>query len=97
MRERRERLVENEKLFRAANERLEERVRDTAEPDGSVPFLCECADADCLGRLDLSLPEYGQVRANENHFIILAGHAKLEEERIVRENGRFEVVAKDSE
>ena len=41
---RQDRFVENERLFRIANEGLRERVEDIVEPDQSIPFLCECID-----------------------------------------------------
>ena len=43
---REDRFVENEKLFRTANE------------DQSIPFLCECIDETCMARIDLTPHEY---------------------------------------
>jgi hypothetical protein len=46
---------------RSANERL----RAASEPlpsDALVPFICECDDPWCLGRVDVALLEYDHVR-----------------------------------
>ena len=53
---REDRFVENEKLFRTANEALRERVEDSVGPDQSIPFLCECIDETCMARIDLDAP-----------------------------------------
>jgi hypothetical protein len=87
------RLAENQALFRMANERLEERVEEYGAGD-SIPFLCECADVSCLGRIDLTLSAYREVRANPSRFVILPGHAMTEGERVVAERTGFQIVEK---
>lgn len=91
---REERLAENQILFREANERLRQTVEDhVAEPQG-VPFLCECADAFCRGRVHLTLDEYGALRAQENLFAIVPGHPRVGGEEIVQHYEGFQVVKK---
>jgi hypothetical protein len=85
------RLVESQNLFRTANDRLGERVQKYGS-ENAVPFLCECPDADCLGRVDLTLAQYAQVRANPDRFVILPGHQLTEGERIVEDGYDFQVV-----
>ena len=60
------------KLKAAANERLRAAVAPlpAATP---VPFLCECGDPECLGRVEMTLDEYGEKRAS-NKAIRLAEH-----------------------
>ena len=81
-------------MFRMANERLEERVQEYA--DASIPFLCECADMACLGRIDLTLSAYQGVRAEPQWFVILPGHAMVEGERVVADRGSFQITEKDT-
>jgi hypothetical protein len=65
---------------------------DSGEP---VPFLCECMDDTCMGRrVDLTLEEYGVIRRHENRFVIMRDHPTLPRERVVQENGSYQVVEK---
>jgi hypothetical protein len=45
--------AENQKLFRLGNERLLTAVLARTPDTDLVPFLCECADAFCDGRVEL--------------------------------------------
>jgi hypothetical protein len=85
----------NQELFRAANELLEERG-EKYRAGGAIPFLCECADVECLGQIELSRVEYEQVRASENRFVILPGHARVEGERVIEDKGRFHIAEKQA-
>jgi hypothetical protein len=92
---REDRLVENEKLFRTANERLRERAEALVRPGQSIPFLCECIDETCMVRLDLTVDEYEETRADDEQFVIAPGHPRLEGERIVAERDGFVIVSKE--
>jgi hypothetical protein len=48
----------------------------------------------CMARVDLTLEEYGVVRRHENRFVIVRDHPTLPRERVVRENGSYQVVEK---
>lgn len=89
----RARVAENESIFRRANEKLEQRFRELGA-EGLTPFLCECGDARCTRTIKLSLDEYEAVRERADHFAIVPGHQILEAERVVEENGRYDVVEK---
>jgi hypothetical protein len=56
----------------AANERLRAAVAPLPATT-PVPFLCECSDPECLGRVEMTLDEYGQTRASDEP-IRLAEH-----------------------
>jgi hypothetical protein len=86
-------VAENESTFRRANEQLERRFREL-DTDGLTPFLCECGDGGCTQVIRLTLDEYEAVRAHSAHFAIVPGHQILEAERVVKENGRYDVVEK---
>jgi hypothetical protein len=87
------RVAENESIFRRANEKLEKRFREL-EAEGLTPFLCECGDVACTHAIRLTLDEYETVRTHGTHFASLPGHQILETERVVQENGRYDVVEK---
>ena len=72
--ERAERVALNEVTFRRANEMIEERAEELAVT-GRVPFVCECGDASCLERVELSLAEYEAVREGARSFLVAPGHA----------------------
>jgi hypothetical protein len=91
---RRARVVENESVFRRANEELRRRFPDL-HAEGLVPFLCECGDARCTKTIRVTLEEYDAVRAHPEHFAIIPGHEVLEAERVVEEHERYDVVKKD--
>ena len=44
---------------REANALLAERVRGSAGE--TVPFVCECGDPDCIGRVDLAVQDYERL------------------------------------
>jgi hypothetical protein len=93
---REERLVENQKRFRRANNRLHDQVAPLVRDQQRVPFLCECADDDCVASVELTLEEYSQVRGEASHFFIVPGHRTIEGEDVVTDNGRFAVVEKSA-
>jgi hypothetical protein len=90
--EREERLRENQALFRTANERLRELVQDFIADETSIPFLCECADEACLGRVELTTAQYQDVRTRRNRYVVLPGHTGLEREEVVEDEGHYQVV-----
>jgi len=91
-----DRLRENEELFRTANDRLHEQIEDVV-PDGrSVPFLCECMNELCMERMEMTLGEYRHVRASNDTFAVVPGHAAPFGEVVVKELDAFHVVRKEA-
>jgi hypothetical protein len=87
-----ERLVENQRTFREANERLHELA---PVPDGTrIPFLCECADIQCLGRVEATTTEFEVIHEDDDRFFIIPGHPRLDSERVIDQTRRYEVVTK---
>ena len=81
-----------EALFRDVNERIAESAeRFDAE---STEFICECADAACAERVEVSLEEYEEVRADATTFLLAPGHSHDDIERVIDDRGRFHVVEK---
>jgi hypothetical protein len=91
---RQDRRVENQEMYRRANERLESAVEEMVSDEDRIPFVCECADDDCLGRVELTLAEYSAVRSSDNRFFILPGHLMATGEEVVEEHDGFQVTEK---
>jgi hypothetical protein len=92
--DRKERIEENEKLFREVNERVKQ-VQANFEPGPDPVWVCECGDETCFDKLTVPLSEYQDVRARSNWFLIKPGHEKLDVERVVEERSGYTIVQKD--
>jgi|SRR3954451_17710376 len=89
-----ERREQNQQVFRHANERMLEVIDDRVPEVDAVPFVCECADEECLGRVEVKAALWEVVAERPNHFLIIAGHPRIEHERVVDRLGEYEVVEK---
>ena len=89
------RAAKNEAFFRDVNERILE-VAERFEAEG-LEALCECSDATCASILQITMSEYGTVRARGNRFAVIPGHEDPAVERVVEHNERFLVVEKTGE
>jgi hypothetical protein len=94
---RNERHADNQRRFNAANERLGELVQGRVTEEERIPFLCECADDRCLGRVELSLGQFEQLHESENVYVIVPGHPRVNGEVILQRQERFEQVEKTNE
>lgn len=87
---------ENQKIFRQGNERLsiavdeQEMIPETA----AVPFLCECADEFCDGRVELERAQWESIASTPNEYVMLPGHPRSEGEAVVGEFNGYDVVRK---
>ena len=81
-----------ESLFRDVNERIAETAQDF-EAD-TTQFVCECGDANCTHRLEATLDEYEEIRADGATFLLAPGHADGDIERVVADRKRFQIVEK---
>jgi hypothetical protein len=96
MSEREVRIARTEALFRDVNERIAETAQrfDSDEAE----FVCECANAECTERVEVTLDQYEQVREDGTQFLLVPGHEDTRVERIVeRPRRRFAVVKKFNE
>jgi hypothetical protein len=87
---------ENQKLFRVGNERLRAAAHDQtrAGMDGRIPFLCECADEFCNGRVELRLEDWENVARKSKHYVMVHGHPRSEGEKVVGMVEGYDVVKK---
>jgi hypothetical protein len=84
---------ENEKMFRRGNESLHDAAVDAGEMS-PVPFLCECADVDCLGRINVTTRQWELVADEPNRYLMIAGHPRSEGEEVVGSLGEYEIAQK---
>ena len=62
-----------EEVFRSANDRIAEKGRELGWRI-SVPFLCECSERRCFGRVELTLEEYELLRSHPQRYLTVPGH-----------------------
>jgi len=91
---RREKLIENERLLRRANELIDAGRED--EPRGREElFLCECSDLSCSANVELTCAEYAEVREFGNRYVLVPGHETAAVDRVVEHRDGYLIVAKD--
>ena len=88
------RAAQNQSLFRSVNENLEGLAAAFQFIAQTSSFVCECADVDCVSRIELPLDDYEAVRAAGNRFVVLPDHVYPDVERVVGENAGFVIVEK---
>jgi hypothetical protein len=85
---------QNQKLFRRGNERLYRAVSEQVPVDGRVPFLCECADEFCDGRVELRREQWESVASEPQVYVMVSGHPRSEGEKVVGTLDGYDVVRK---
>jgi hypothetical protein len=90
-----QRLGLNEAVFREVNERIEGISKlfrwSKREP---LDLVCECRNATCVCRIQMSRADYEALRSEETHFALYPGHADTEIERVIASRAGYEIVAK---
>ena len=95
MDERARRIGDNEALFRAVNEQVEELQRGMAAvSDDRMHIVCECGNLDCVERIVVPLGRYEEIRSDSTLFFIVPGHDKPDVEDVVEDEDAFQVVRK---
>jgi hypothetical protein len=92
-----ERIAKNEAVFRAANREIEQADKEAGDPDGMLEVLCECGQEGCSGLIRLTVVEYDGVHAQDDRFVVLAGHENPEIESVVERRAEYLVVDKFGE
>jgi hypothetical protein len=95
---RQKRLGLNEAVFREVNERIKglANLFKWGEP-APLDLVCECRNATCVKRIEMTRTEYEAIRAEETNFALYPGHADLEIERVISSHKGYEVVAKQGD
>lgn len=63
--------------FRAANESIARTAREL-DFDGWIPFVCECADDQCVEVIRLPVDEYQSILDTPGRFLAFPGHPEPE-------------------
>jgi hypothetical protein len=82
----------NQELFRLGNERLRTAVSEQVSNDRRVPFLCECTDEFCNGRVELRIGEWEAVAGEPDQFVLVSGHPRSDREEVVGTLAGYELV-----
>ena len=102
-----QRQIENEVVFRKANEKVQEdlnMIEKIASEEGvespiedsdmTLHFYCECSDENCLERIVLKHSEYKELHQDRSQFIVRTGHVTNTLEKIVANRAKYSVVGK---
>jgi len=94
---REKRLGLNEAIFREVNERIEglAKLFRLGGRSEALDLVCECRNATCVERIEMSRAEYEALRAEDTHFAVYPGHADPEIERVISSHKGYEVVVKE--
>lgn len=84
----------NEALFRQVNEQIRGLNESFGHRDGSMTVICECGDAECTERIELTVVDYEHVRASSRLYVIASGHELLDVEQVVEQRDGYLVVQK---
>jgi hypothetical protein len=93
---RQQRAARNQALFREVNERVKD-VNDGFHVFTSLSdWVCECANDDCVQRIEMSAREYEHVRAHGARFFVFPEdrHVWPDVERVVERLANYWVVEK---
>ena len=94
MSSRQDRREENQRRFRTANQALHDLVEERVPDTQPVAFICECANDECMGRVEVSLDEWEAVASKPNHFLMEADHPRSESEEVVGSLGEYQIARK---
>ena len=84
----------NEALFREVNNRLRELTETFGPREGPQHFICECGDARCAERIEMTLAEYEALRSDPTHFAVRHGHETQDVESVVADHSGFVTIRK---
>ena len=95
MDERARRIGENEVLYRAVNERIEDLNEAFGMLAESMAVICECGKLECTEQIQLPIPVYERVRADPAQFVVIPGHELPDVEHIVERHEGFNIIRKE--
>jgi len=101
------RQIENEMIFRNANEKVGDDINEldiqlikddypelASGKDIILHFICECSDENCAERIPLKLSFYQKIHKNRDAFIIKPKHQVKEIETVISTEKTFSIVEK---
>ena len=93
---REERIARNEGVFRVGNERMAQ-WEERHEGGDRERYLCECADADCHDKVELTRSQYEYVRSDSRWFVVVPGHEVPDVEKVIDSHDGWNVIEKAPE
>jgi hypothetical protein len=93
--ERTRRIGENEVLYRAVNEKIEDLNASFGMVTESMAVVCECGELECTEQIELDIPMYERVRSDPALFVVVPGHEIPDVETVVEEQADFNIIRKD--
>jgi hypothetical protein len=96
------RAAKNQALFRGANDRVKELNEAFSLVTSLGEWICECANVDCIERIEMSVDAYEAVRRHETRFFVAPGddHFWPDVERVIELTDGYwvvELTSRDSE
>ena len=101
--------IENEMLFRRANERVGSDLDEVDQfhiSDGNphlvrsddllLDFKCECSDENCSVRIPLELSKYRLIHLDRSAFIIKLNHEVKPIEEVIETTEQYSIVRKNN-
>jgi hypothetical protein len=86
-------LAIRQSVFREVNE-LIEGLDERTDMFGPLAALCECGHPSCRERIQVSREEYESVRRFPTRFLVVPGHQRHEDERVVETHTEYVVTEK---
>jgi hypothetical protein len=74
--------------------RVNEAIERGTESAREAVFVCECGNLGCTATVELTIPEYEQVRSSFDRFLIIPGHEIESVEDVVERHDNYLVVSK---
>jgi hypothetical protein len=93
--ERERRIGENEVLYRAVNEKIEQLNRVFGTLTETMTVVCECGRMTCAEQIEVDVPTYERVRADPTLFVVVPGHDAAGVEAVLERNDHYAIVRKD--
>jgi len=90
------RLVENEVIFRDANQTAQQFIEQVEGPHSAkkAGFYCECSNLDCRERIELTAEEYKRLHQNKRHFVVVPGHEMPQVEKVIQQETTYSLIEK---
>jgi hypothetical protein len=92
--EREVRAAQNQALFRALNERLDELNRASPSAVDTFTVACECGDMGCIEMIEIDQRDFLKIRQEPRQFAVLPAHVLPDVEVVVRDSDHYVVVEK---
>jgi len=94
MNERKQRIGENEAIFRLFNEEVGTLTKTFTVAAETMTVVCECGVRSCASRFQISPEKYASVRADSALFVLRPGHDIPEAETVVEQREDYWIVRK---